>query len=306
MCVEMLNRKLSDHLYMIDLKPLGFENLIASYVLKGEKASAIIEAGPSCSVKNLLAGLREIGVTNEAIDYIMVTHVHIDHAGGAGTLIKHLPNAKLVVHSRGAPHTINPEKLWEQSKLVLGKVALGYGEIEAVPENRIIMPSDGETFHLGGSVQLKVVETLGHSSHHLGFFESQNQGVFQGDAAGIYIPQLGVTIPSTPTPLYLEQTLASLEKLAKLQPKRLYYTHYGPVEKADERVRRCEEQLRLWGRIVSEALEKGDETQSIYAQILEKDPQMKDATEFIGNHWILRQGVVMQSVQGFINYYKKK
>jgi len=154
---------------MIDLKPLGFENFIASYVLNGEKASAIIEAGPSCSVRNLLAGLREIGVRNQDIDYVMVSHVHIDHAGGAGTLMKCLPNAKLVVHSRGATHAINPEKLWEQSKLVLGEVALAYGRIEPVPENRIVTPSDGETFHLGGSIQLKVVETLGHSSHHLVF-----------------------------------------------------------------------------------------------------------------------------------------
>ena len=106
--------------------------------------------------------------------------------------------------------------------------------------------------------------------------------------------------------MHLELTLDSLEKLAKLQLKRLYYTHYGPVEKAGERVRRCEAQLRLWAKIVSEAVEKGDITQSIYAQILEKDPQMKDAAEFIGKHWVLRQGIVMQSIQGFIDYYKKK
>ncbi len=302
----MLARKLSDHIYIIDLKPLGFENFIASYVLKGEKASAIIETGPSCSVKNLLAGLKEIGVKNEDIDYVMVSHVHIDHAGGAGTLMKHLLNTKLVVHSRGAPHAINPEKLWEQSKLALGEVALSYGRIEPVPENRIITPSDGETLHLGGSVQLKVIETLGHSSHHLGYFESQSRGVFQGDAAGIYIPQLDVIIPSTPAPLHLELTLSSLEKLARLQPKRLYYTHYGLVEKAGERVRKYAAQLRLWAKLVSEAVEKGDMTESIYAQILEKDAQMKDATEFIGKHWLLRQGIVMQSVQGFIEYCKKK
>ncbi len=305
LCITMLTRKLSDHLYIIDLKPLGLENFIASYLLKGEKAAAIIEAGPTCAVKNLLAGLREIGIKNEDVDYLMVSHVHIDHAGGAGTLMKHLPNAKLVVHSRGAPHAINPEKLWEQSKLVLGEVALGYGEIEPVPETRIMTPADGVTLNLGGSVQLRVVETLGHSSHHLGYFENCNRGVFQGDAAGIYIPQLDVTIPSTPAPLHLDVTLTSLEKLVKLEPRQLFYSHYGPVEKAVQRLRQYETQLKLWDRIVSEATKKGWTNNGIYAQILEKDPQMKGATEFIGKHWILRQGIVMQSIQGFIDYYRK-
>jgi len=97
----MHTKKLSNHLYIIDLKPTGVENFIASYVLKGEKATAIIETGPTCSIPNLLSGLREIGVRNEDVDYVMVSHIHIDHGGGAGTLMQHLPNAKLVVHVRG-------------------------------------------------------------------------------------------------------------------------------------------------------------------------------------------------------------
>jgi len=302
----MHTQRLSEHIYIIDLKPTGIENFIASYVLKGEKAVAIVETGPTCSIPNLLAGLQEIDVKNEDVDYVMVSHIHIDHAGGAGTLMKSLPNAKLIVHSKGAPHIARPEKLWEQSKLVLGKVAIVYGEIEPVPEDRIITPSDGMTVDLGDSLQAKVLETLGHASHHLGYFENESIGVFQGDAAGIYFPKLDVTIPTSPAPFHLELTLASLERLVNLQPKRLYYTHYGPVENAVERLRKYEAQLRLWAEIVSEAVKRGDSAESIREQILTRDQQMRAAADFIKKHMVLREGVEMQSIQGYVEYFKRK
>jgi len=302
----MHTKQLSRHLYIIDLKPTGVENFIASYVLRGTKATAIIETGPTCSISNLLTGLDEIGVQNTDIDYIMVSHIHIDHAGGAGTLMQHLPNAKLVAHPRGAPHIINPEKLWEQSKMVLGEVAIAYQKMEPVPENRVITPSDGTMFDLGGSVQVKVLETLGHASHHFAYFDSDSQGIFQGDAAGIYFPQLDVTIPTAPAPFHLEMTLASLEKLAQMQPKRLYYTHFGPLENAVKRIQRYEAQLHLWADVVSHAVKRGDTLESVHQQILERDPQMKTAIDFINKHLILRRGVLMQNVQGYVEYFKKK
>lgn len=285
---------------------MGLEKFIASYVLNCEKATAIIETGPTCSVPNLLSGLQEIGVKGADVDYVMVSHIHIDHAGGAGTLLAHLPNAKLVVHPKGAPHMINPERLWEASKQVLGKVAIVYEKIQPVPENRVITPADGKTFDLGDSLRVKVLETLGHSSHHLGYFEDEARGVFQGDAAGIYLPQLGVTIPTTPAPFHFELTMASVQKLEQLKPKRLYYTHFGPLENAIDRLEKYRSQLELWASVVSEAVKRGDTEDSIYEQILEHDPQMKTAVDFIAKHLVLREGVLMQNVQGYVEYFKKK
>jgi glyoxylase-like metal-dependent hydrolase (beta-lactamase superfamily II) len=220
--------------------------------------------------------------------------------------MQHLPNAKLIVHAKGAPHIVNPEKLWEQSKLVLGEVAIVYGEIKPVPADRVITPSDGMALDLGGSLQLNVLETLGHASHHLAYFETETRGIFQGDAAGIYFPQLDVTIPTAPAPFHLELTMASLEKLARLQPNRLYYTHYGPVEKAVDRIKRYEAQLQLWAKVVSEAVKRGDTPESIHEQILENDPQMRVAYPFIKKHLVLREGVLMQNIQGYVEYFKKK
>jgi len=302
----MLTQKLNNHLYLMDLKPVGIENFIASYVLKGADSTAIIETGPTCSVPNLLSGLHEIGIANEDIDYVAVSHVHIDHAGGAGTLLQHLPNAKLLVHAKGTPHMINPQKLWEASKLVLDEVAIVYKEIQPVPENRVVTPVDGTIIDLGGDVQLKVLETLGHASHHLGFFENVGMGIFQGDAAGIYIPQLDVILPTTPAPFHLETTLASIQKIVDMTPKRLYYTHFGPLDNAVNRLKAYTMQLKLWEKTVSEALKEGDSLQVMYQKILEKDPQMRVAAEFIENHMVLRRGVVMQNIQGFVEYLKKK
>lgn len=298
-------RKLSDYLFLIDLQPAGFRNYIASYVVKGAQKIAIVETGPTCSVENLLAGLREIDIKTEDVDYVMVTHVHIDHAGGAGTLLQHLPKARLLVHSRGAPHIINPEKLWAQSKQVLGEIAEIYGEIQPVPENCVSTPSDGALIDLGGSVQIQVLETLGHASHHLAFYERKSQGVFQGDSAGIYVPQIGVTIPTTPAPFHLQLTLASLSKLRKLKPQRLYYTHFGSVENAVERLESYEAQLNLWAKKISEAVKRGDSLESMYTIILEQDPQMSMAVDLIEKNVALRQGVVMQSIYGFLEHFRK-
>lgn len=302
----MHTQKLGHNLFIIDLRPASLTKFIASYVVKGEKTTALVETGPTCSIPNLLSGLSEIGIKNEDVGYVMVSHIHIDHSGGAGTLLKHLPNARLVVHGKGAPHLAKPDKLWEQSKLVLGDVAILYGEIEPVSENRLIVGSDGMIFELGGSVKLKVLETLGHASHHLGYSDTETNGIFQGDAAGIYIPQLNVTIPTTPAPFHLELTLASLEKLVQQRPSKLFYTHYGPVESAVDQINRYKAQLNLWAGIVSEAVKRGDSIEAIHAQILEQDPQMKIAADFIRRHLVLRRGVVMQNVQGFVEYFKRK
>jgi glyoxylase-like metal-dependent hydrolase (beta-lactamase superfamily II) len=301
----MHTRQLNTRLFIIDLQPAGLKSFIASYVLMGEKATAIVETGPTCSIPNLLSGLKEIGVQNQDVDYVMVSHIHIDHAGGVGTLMQSLSKAKLVVHPKGAPHMIKPDKLWEQSKLVLGEVAEVYGKIEPVPEDKILTASDGMIFDLG-SVQLRVLETLGHASHHLGYLENESRGIFQGDAAGIFIPQLDVTIPTTPAPFHYELTLTSLEKLAQLKPRQLYYTHYGPVENAIDRIKRYEAQLELWAKIVSEAVKKGDTLETIHGEILNQDPQMRVAADFITRHLVLRRGVVMQNIQGYVEYFKKK
>jgi glyoxylase-like metal-dependent hydrolase (beta-lactamase superfamily II) len=300
----MHTTKLNDFTYLIDLKTAGYENFIAAYVLKEDKV-AVVETGPTSSIPNLLAGLQEIGIQDEAVDYVMVSHIHIDHAGGAGTLLQNLPNAKLLVHKRGAPHMANPEKLWMHSRSALREIVDIYGPIQPVPENRIIVPEDGMIIDLGEHVKLQVIETLGHASHHQSFYEKESRTLFLGDAGGSYLKKLDAVIPTTPPQLRLEMKLNSLEKLIKLEPRWLCYTHFGHADNAVSRLRRYVKQLELWAKIVSESTERGDDLEAIYAKIMEQDPSMKKAEDFIKRHIMLRQSVVLQSIQGFIQYFKK-
>jgi len=300
----MYTTKLNDFTYLIDLKTAGYESFIAAYVLKEDKV-AVVETGPTSSIPNLLGGLQEIGVQNEAVNYVMVSHIHMDHAGGAGTLLQKLPNAKLLLHKRGASHMVNPEKLWMYSRMALHEIVDLYGSIQPVPENRIIIPEDGKVIDLGQHVKLQVIETLGHASHHQSFYEKESRTLFLGDAGGIYLPKLDTIIPTTPPPLHLEMKLNSLEKLIKLEPKALCYTHFGHANNAISRLQAYVKQLKLWAKIVSESTERGDDFETVYLTIMEQDSSMKKAEEFIKKHIMLRQSVVMQSVQGFIQYFKK-
>jgi glyoxylase-like metal-dependent hydrolase (beta-lactamase superfamily II) len=232
----MHTKEVGENVFLIDLETGGFKNLIASYVLKGAK-TIIVETGPSSSVSNVLSGLKELDVKAEDVAYVAVSHVHIDHAGGVGALLRFLPNAKVIVHPRGAPHMVNPEKLWLQSKEVLGYLAEIYGAPEPVPENRIILAADEAIFDVGNNVKLKAVETLGHASHHLSYYDFLNEGVFPGDAAGVYLSELNAVIPTSPPPFHLNSALTSLDKLVSVKPKTLYYSHFGRAPNAVKRLK---------------------------------------------------------------------
>jgi len=297
-------REINDFVHIIDLKPLEIEETIASYVLRGDKI-AIIETGPTVSIENLLGGLKEIGVKTKDVDYVAVSHVHIDHAGGAGALLHHLPNAKLLVHNRGATHLINPEKLWTQTKQVLGKLAELYREIKPVPKEKVITTTDGEIINLGRNVKLRVLETLGHASHHLSFHESQGHGVFLGDAAGIYLNKFDVIVPTTPAPFNLEMTLTSVNRLVKIQPKNLYYTHFGQVGDAVKRLETYKNRLKLWAEVILKEMKTEDNPERIYQKILREDPQINTVSDFLQNHLIFRRGILMQNIQGFIEHFKR-
>jgi glyoxylase-like metal-dependent hydrolase (beta-lactamase superfamily II) len=297
-------KKLDEHIYLIDLETAGYNGFFASYVLKGDQ-TAIVETGPASSIPNLLAGLDKIGIKKDQVDYVLLSHIHLDHAGGAGVLLQSLSNAKLIVHERGAPHLVNPVKLWEQSKQALGEIVDLYGAVQPIPEKRIQISNDGMVIDLGEQIELQVVETLGHASHHQSFYEKDTQTVFPGDAAGIYLQQLDTVIPTTPPPLRLEMALASLERLIQLAPRWLCYTHFGRASDAVDRLRAHVAQLKLWAETVSKMLKENEPLETIYAQILEKDPAMKKALEFIQKNFVLRKSVVLQSIRGFVECMRK-
>ncbi|MEM3581129.1 MAG: MBL fold metallo-hydrolase [Candidatus Bathyarchaeia archaeon] len=295
--------KIDEHIFMIDVEVAGIPHFIASYILIGEKI-AIIETGPTSSIQNLVRGLTSLGIKPDNVSYIAVSHIHLDHGGGVGTLVKHFPKAKVIVHEKGAPHLANPEKLWQQSQMVLGELAGIYGKPEPVPADQIIAAKDGMTFEIGKGIALQVVETLGHASHHLSYYEPQSNGVFVGDAGGIYLNDIDVIVPTTPSPFRLDLALASLKKLADLEPSVLYYTHFGKAKNATKKLHIYADQLRLWANIAKQSLDKGEDLEKISHKITENDRAVKKALEYIKMHKVLGETVLKTSVWGIVEFVK--
>jgi glyoxylase-like metal-dependent hydrolase (beta-lactamase superfamily II) len=300
----MYTKQIGRNLYQVELCTGDIEQLICSYILAGSRP-ALVESGPTNSVPNLLAGIDELGIKRKAIEYVFVTHVHLDHGGGAGTLLKSLPNAKVVVHPRGAPHMVDPDRLWSSSKKVLGYVSDVFGKPEPVPHNRIISKIEG-AYDLGDGAILSIIETLGHASHNLSFQETFNGGVFPGDAAGTYLPECGVVVPTTPPPFYLESALDSLDKLIALNPTALYFSHFGKADQAVERLRAYKVQLQLWADVAMAGVTAGKSPAEIRDAIIATDPVMTQNQDFIKNHQIYKKTVLENCVLGFVEYAKAR
>jgi glyoxylase-like metal-dependent hydrolase (beta-lactamase superfamily II) len=231
----------ADGIHAIDT---GFvrPGLAASYLLLRDGRAAFVDTGTSRSVPALLAALADLGVARERVDYVILTHVHLDHAGGAGGLMQALPGAIAVVHPRGAPHLADPAKLEAGSRAVYGDRAYDehYGRLIPIPEARIQAVADSEVLLLGSS-RLRVVETPGHALHHVAIHDETADAVFSGDAFGISYrafdsPEAAAFIfaTSSPTQFDPEQSHASIERIRTLAPKAVYLGHFGPVTEVEQ------------------------------------------------------------------------
>jgi glyoxylase-like metal-dependent hydrolase (beta-lactamase superfamily II) len=149
------------------------------------------------------------------------------------------------------------------------------------------------------------VETLGHASHHVSYYESLSEGIFPGDAAGIYLKEIDAIVPTTPSPFRLDIALASLDKLISLNPRILYYSHFGKALNAIEKLQTYAQQLRLWAKIAKEGVEKKEGLEEISKRIIESDRALQKAKEYINTHPVLSETVLDESVRGFMDFVKK-
>jgi hydroxyacylglutathione hydrolase len=203
------------------------------------------------------------------------------------------------------PHLIDPERLWPSSQKVLGFVSEIFGKPQPVPKDRIIPVTEG-SFDLGAGAKLSVTETVGHASHNLSFQESFNGGVFPGDAAGTYLPEFNVVVPTTPPPFYLDAALASLDKLITLKPTVLYFSHFGKAADAVQRLKDYKLQLQLLASIAEEGVKENWSLEQIRDQIIAQDKALNLAADFVKSHRIYSKTVLENCVRGFIEYAKQK
>ena len=214
----------------------GRPRMACCYLVERGADVAFIEAGTSHGVPHLLATLDARGIARERVRYVIVTHVHLDHAGGAGTLMAALPRATLVVHPRGSRHLIDPAKLIAGATAVYGAEAVAgmYGEILPVPESRVIAPADGAALPFG-SDQLVFVDSPGHARHHFSVWDAASRSFFTGDTFGLSYREFddgnGPWIMPTTTPVQFEPDawFATLDRYLSFAPQQMLLTHYGRV-----------------------------------------------------------------------------
>ncbi len=258
------------HLYLIDLeqKKTGFRNFISSWLFMNENTTFLIDPGPKYSIETLINALKEIGVVS--IDYILLTHIHIDHAGAAGRLLEIFPQANIICHPKGIEHMVEPEKLWKGSLKVLGEIAEAYGKIIPIPADKISFQEEIKT----GSGVIKVVETPGHAVHHISFLF--NQTLFVGEAAGVnhHVNNTNYMRPATPPKFIMDISLASLDKVIDLNPDIICFGHHGYRKDSMVAMQQARKQMILWVEEVKGQLSLGEDnfTQRVFNTLLEKDP----------------------------------
>ena len=208
----------------------------AAYLLVHGGRAAFIDTGTNHAVPRLLAALQALGLQPSAVDWVIPTHVHLDHAGGVGLLLQQLPQARVLVHPRGARHLIHPEALWQGATAVYGEaeMARSYGQLVAVPAHRVLTSTDGMTVELGNR-PLLLFDTPGHARHHHCVWDAATQGWFTGDTFGLSYREFdtaqGAWILPSSTPVRFEPVAlrASIERLLSHRPACIYLTHFGRV-----------------------------------------------------------------------------
>ena len=218
--------------------------MAACYLLETDTAVAIVEAGNNQSADRILKVLASRGRQAEEVSHVIVTHVHLDHAGGAGTLMQRLPQATLVVHPRGARHMIDPSRLEAGTRAVYGDEKFDelYGSLLPVPEDRILVMEDGDSLEIGKR-RLSFIDSPGHARHHFCIWDEQTRGWFTGDTFGISYRELdtenGPFVFPTTTPIQFDPPalIASMKRMMEKQPENMYLTHFGRVKDVERLAR---------------------------------------------------------------------
>ncbi|MEH7882961.1 MBL fold metallo-hydrolase [Bacillus sp. JJ1609] len=309
--------RLSENIYLIDDFDLSMTERTGTYVLLEEKIT-LIETSASPSIPYILEGLEALGVTPADIAYIIVTHIHLDHAGGAGLLLEHCPHAKVIVHPKGARHLADPSRLIAGAKAVYGeKFTELFDPILEIPEDRIIIKGDGDTLAIGEKLTLQFFDTPGHANHHFSIHHQATNGIFSGDTAGIYYPQIhreGIEfyLPSTsPNQFDPEKMLQSITKYKELGIERIYFGHYGMSENPAEAFQQVEYWLGIFlaeaKQVVSTCAGTAHQVEAVTNRLFDKIKDYLTNQGLADNHPIfeLLYLDINVSSMGLVHYLEK-
>lgn len=278
--------KLNERMYLIDGYDLGVAERTGIYVIDEEELT-IVETGPSPSIKHIKQGLEALGFTLDQVKYIIVTHIHLDHAGGTGLLLQECPNATVVVHPKGARHIANPERLIAGAKAVYGdKFESLFDPILPIAEDRLLIKGEGDVLKIGPACTLQFLDTPGHAKHHFSIYDPVSNGIFTGDTIGVRYKQLvadgiDLFLPST-SPNQFDPTamVQAIDRIQDMNVEFIYFGHFGMTDKPKEVFR----QVSKWLVVFVE------EAKAVYAEEKGYEELAKRLQTHVRNH-LSEQGI---------------
>jgi glyoxylase-like metal-dependent hydrolase (beta-lactamase superfamily II) len=289
---------------LIDLDFRDAEGLVASYLLPEEDGWTMIETGPTTCRDALLAGLAAAGVAPDEVRHVFVTHIHLDHAGGVGSLLDALPSATFYAHEAGVPHLRDPSRLIASARRAWGAAADPlWGPIVPVAPARLIALRGGETFPLRNG-RLSVLATPGHARHHLAFFDSAIRGVFTGDGAGVRLERSDRVRPAVPPPdLDLDELFASVEAMRRLEPSLVLYSHFGPSPDGAVDLARYRAVVEAWRDVALAAARERADPAFVAERLRAFDTAERSARGDGGERSDLVSGYELAAA-GFLRYFE--
>jgi glyoxylase-like metal-dependent hydrolase (beta-lactamase superfamily II) len=296
-----------DSIRLIDTMHLGYAQVVASYLLLGDQP-ALVDPGPTSALPGLEAGLAANGLQVEDLSALLLTHIHLDHAGATGTLVQRNPRLKVYVHQRGAPHMIDPEKLLRSATRLYGEqMDYLWGAFLPTPAEHVVALAGGETITLGGR-QVQAYDAPGHASHHLLYHEAATGALWCGDNGGIRMPGFGYVRPATPPPdIDLEGWEQTWQLMQRLDPAWLMLTHFGAYDDPLHHLAEVRERTTAWAEQVRVGLASGaaQEAQiaaleALAASELGQHPHAEDLRMYA------QAASVAQCWQGLARYWSKR
>ena len=262
---------LGHEVFQIDTRMAGYHGITAGYLIRSDRP-CLVETGTAPSVPVVAGALTDLGVGPADLATVVVTHIHLDHAGGVGDIAELYPNAEIVVHELGARHLADPSKLMASARRVYGdELELLFGTLAPTPADRLRTVDNVGSIDLGAGRRLDSHYSPGHAKHHVGLLDSVSGDLYVGDAAGVYIPETGDQRPATPPPDFdLATAIASLRLFEALAPTRLLFSHYGPADAVSEALAGSAEELRVWVDETRRARHSGLDLDHAVAMVAER------------------------------------
>lgn len=292
---------------LVDVHYLGQDQYIAPCLMEDESGVAVVDPGPTSSLAGLEAGLAERGLTTADIHTLLLTHIHLDHAGAAGTLVKRHPKMRVYVHEKGARHMIDPAKLLASAVRIYGdQMDYMWGEFLAVPAENVTALTGGETITVGGR-KLEIVYTPGHAVHHVSYFDQADGIGFTGDTTGMRPLGQPCVLPVTPPPdIDLDAWRGSLAAIRAQRPAQLFITHFGPAENPEWHIEEMSERLVKWSEQVAADLRAGrtdEEASTDFASQASKELTTHLPAETFGP--MIKPEALASSWYGLARYWRK-